>query len=267
MLFPPQSRRVPQTLSVTKLERSRRGEQFSVDSPTMNRTRALVISTVIIIIVVVFQLFFRYQYVGSGRDLMRVDRLTEASCFMPCALPTRAAPKIGKPALELIEIPGVPELRDERQDNLRAWDILRQNPAYETYADRARDAYWAPVGIYVGGPFDASGKLHSESDVHVYPYRLVCICNENNRGYWFEINIETGSAELVNDSANLAIKYDDSLDLSEDKTATTKGGCASIATPGPHETPDPYDAAMCGSPLKPVPARRQTATANARACT
>jgi hypothetical protein len=184
---------------------------------------------------------------------MRVDRLTGGSCFMPCAHPTRAGTAIGKPALELIEISGLPESQDERQDDIRAWDILKQNPEYETYADRARDAYWAPVGINILGPFDAFGKLHSESVVHIYPYRLVCICDLDNRGYWFEINMKTGASELVNDSANLALKYDDSLNLDEDETATSKGGCAAIATPGPHDTPNPLDAVMCASP-KPHPA-------------
>jgi len=46
--------------------------------------RALYILGGLLIVAVVFQLFFRYQYLKSGYEWYRVDRLTGQTCTMPC---------------------------------------------------------------------------------------------------------------------------------------------------------------------------------------
>jgi len=38
----------------------------------------------LIAVALVFQLFFRYQYVRLSDSVLRVDRLTAQSCYMPC---------------------------------------------------------------------------------------------------------------------------------------------------------------------------------------
>ena len=53
----------------------------------MSRIRVLVnIFSALIVIAVIFQLFFRYQYITVGQGAAwRVDRLTNTICLMPCA--------------------------------------------------------------------------------------------------------------------------------------------------------------------------------------
>ena len=46
--------------------------------------RAAAIAVSLVGLAVIFQLFFRYQYVASGAYVFRVDRLTLATCYMPC---------------------------------------------------------------------------------------------------------------------------------------------------------------------------------------
>lgn len=60
----------------------------------------------------IFQLFFRYQYLHlSGINVMRIDRLTLASCSMPCDPPVNYAPVLvpttptATPTVQLVPTP------------------------------------------------------------------------------------------------------------------------------------------------------------------
>ena len=46
--------------------------------------RALYILGCLLIVAAIFQLFFRYQYLKSGYEWYRIDRLTGQTCTMPC---------------------------------------------------------------------------------------------------------------------------------------------------------------------------------------
>lgn len=59
-------------------------------SASMNK-RLLISATGAIVTVLVFLAFFRYAYLHDGARLVRVDRLTGNSCYLPCAPSTTSS--------------------------------------------------------------------------------------------------------------------------------------------------------------------------------
>lgn len=50
----------------------------------MERQRIGLWIVALIGLALIFQLFFRYQYLARGDYIVRIDRLTLASCYLPC---------------------------------------------------------------------------------------------------------------------------------------------------------------------------------------
>jgi hypothetical protein len=52
---------------------------------TEMKRRLLYVSASLIVVVLVFQFFFRYEYVQTGGGpVVRIDRLHATACIMPC---------------------------------------------------------------------------------------------------------------------------------------------------------------------------------------
>jgi len=127
----------------------------------------------------VFQLFFRYQYLHSGVVILRVDRLTGASCTMPCRsgnLPAAAsttsayaAPPLGnEESREGADAIALVKGRSDAQNLVATYRERKQawtaNTDYEWVAGMEPSPGFCPQVVYVhlnigGNPFDDPNYL------------------------------------------------------------------------------------------------------------
>jgi hypothetical protein len=143
----------------------------------------------LILIAVTFQLFFRYEYVRQSAGLTwRVDRLTGASCTLPCE-------QTPAPNADLTKA-----RYDEAADNIkqRAIALAKPNAGLLTY--QHPDYTWRTEGI-------DWEPAEPTADDKPDPVRLVCYCSAKGIGWRWEVHTDTYAVYSVNDNADLMKKY------------------------------------------------------------
>lgn len=172
------------------------------------------------LVCLVFQVFFRYEYIhfNSGR-VMQIDRLTRASCNLPCE-PTSRIPIATPTPYDAVEA-----------YNTISSDFDERNEQAAELAKRAPDA--RPILQYFNGPDyrwtakrdplyagfkavaspTAKNFVFTKAEYDAYPryiHRspvLVCYCNEKGAGRYWEVHLGTGRVYSVTDNEDLAKKY------------------------------------------------------------
>lgn len=153
---------------------------------------------------------------------MRIDRLSNKSCYMPCepSTPTPSAAPLptGTPidwVQRYFEVQSILERRSEQAIQLaketpQAVTIANANgPEYEwttrndpQYRAFAKLANVQPSKVNV---FDAI-SLDIINTRHDTPL-LVCYCSKGNTGWDWEVHLDTREVYFVNDNADLSKKY------------------------------------------------------------
>jgi hypothetical protein len=175
---------------------------------------ALRVVGALIVVAAAFQLFFRYQYIGSGLAVMRVDRVTGASCVMPC----RPAPASS---------PSPPSPPNYAEDDQRAIALAqRQANAIAIEAQYVNSGYeWTTEGRYTNGYVEVMGnifdndlsngkvdwqkvKLSTPSEEQPpAPVRVVCFCSKKGSGWRWEVHLDTREVYEVNGNRDLEERY------------------------------------------------------------
>jgi|SRR5579862_7154274 len=153
----------------------------------------------IVAALIIFQSFLRYQYEHlAGGRVMRIDRLTGSSCYMPCV------PQPG---------PAETPERTFESDDLAAIDWVKtvEIRPYENDGHQYMWRVWERVkndGTQAMMTQDMSAEDPSE-----YPIRLVCYCyndtpgQKSPTGVWWEYHLDTKKVYSVSDNAPLSVKY------------------------------------------------------------
>ena len=159
-----------------------------------------------------FQVFLRYQYVQAGDHVTRIDRVTGASCQLPCTPPPPTpAPTPFDKAQALREFDTA--FSEQTQAAISAAQAYGQSIAETeggsdwkwgidavndpTLATRARDAR-ASV---------ADDRAVPAAALQQTAVRLICFCDDRGSGYRWEVNTLTDRVTFVNDNADLTKKY------------------------------------------------------------
>lgn len=149
--------------------------------------------------ILIFQFFFRYQYVNQGTALLRIDRVTGSSCYLPCLPPTptpRPTPK-PKPTVEDISI-----------GNSRAITMVqsRSDVPYHLNGDASGQYEWTVTREATNDgelyfPLSTPGPTH-------FPVRVVCLCDPKFGGWYWEVHLDTLEIFRITGNRDLEEKYD-----------------------------------------------------------
>jgi hypothetical protein len=134
--------------------------------------------------VIVFQLFFRYDYIHTyGRSVTKIDRLTGQSCVLPCA--STSANSANQPV--------------ETQANVDAKliDHLRTVHTYDITEQTGHE--WKVIGHYSNdGQPDGLATPDPDATEGDFPVRLVCYCDAKNTGIYYESRVQHGTfSEMI----------------------------------------------------------------------
>lgn len=190
------------------------------------RTLFYVIGTLAILIV--GQMFFRYAYISDkNARVLRVDRLTGSSCYLPCIPPTPTPIPTATPT----PIPRNYDLEDQQAIQKVKSYVGPYFFSTLNYAGRdSRDFKWSVDGRYTNEGAEQSTFDPYAAFVHfspppgiqpvvgsteppgpaaerAYPVRLVCYCDSKGWGVRWEVHLDTGDVFTVGDNATLMKKY------------------------------------------------------------
>lgn len=166
----------------------------------------------------VFQVFFHYQYVQLGQGtIMRINRLTGSSCYMPCnpsPAPTATPPSpTATPFDERRYL-----LESERQDQRAILLAKRTGTARQIMSAVGPNYVWSAKTADPSGRYEL-GLIRKGQNVRSIPpaltsasfeTKLVCM---NPRpahgmpGWCWEVHLDTGEVFSVWDNADLLRKY------------------------------------------------------------
>lgn len=188
-----------------------------------------------------FQLFFRYQYVHlTGTTVMRIDRLSGSSCNLPCEQPsfdpTTAKPEHSFDSDDQEAIQGVkssvavPYTNDGHDYKWRVsqrgkndgthYEITTAAPQFidapgPNKTGRAKGGSLAaelgvtpPASDDTPAPFAWGGENPAD-----WPVRLICYCYNDTpgqtepAGFFWEYHLDTRQTYSVDDNAALSVKY------------------------------------------------------------
>jgi len=152
-----------------------------------------------------FQLFFRYQYVHlEGATVMRIDRLSGSSCNMPCQ----------SSHFEPASAPSTSERSFDGDDEEAIQGV--KSSVTTPYENDGHDYKWR---VQMRGKNDGTHHLignpatWEDDDPVDWPVRLICYCYNDTPGqagpvgvYW-EHHLDTRQTYSVNDNAALSAKY------------------------------------------------------------
>jgi hypothetical protein len=177
----------------------------------------------LVVVALCFQLFFRYDYehLNSNR-ILRIDRVTQASCDMPCVprpAPAPTATPIPYDDADAYRI--ISDTFDRRNEQAvelaKAAPDAKQMVAYFSGAEyqwsASRDPDYAGFLQYTK-PLEKGSAAFDSSAYDWYRQRtiksspvLVCFCNRKGDGRYWEVHLDTGHVYSVTDNADLGRKY------------------------------------------------------------
>lgn len=143
----------------------------------------------VIVVAAIFQLFFRYEYVPqSVATVWRVDRLTGATCRLPCSTKSDVIDPDRTPA------PTADDL------NQKAIEYEKHATAYQSL-----DGEGYKWSASVANPYlDFTDK---DKHGNVDTVRIVCYCDSKGTGYRWEVNTTAMTSRYINDNADLMKRY------------------------------------------------------------
>jgi hypothetical protein len=146
----------------------------------------------LVVVVALFQLFFRYEYISGGRLITRIDRLTSSSCTMPCTPEPISTPR---PA---------PSRVPEAEQDQDALLLVKANAVAEGIVSSTNPSEykWAVEGRKTADHGNIDWSAAEGSPEHL-PLRLVCYCNKKGSGWRWEVNVDTRRVSFVEDNADL----------------------------------------------------------------
>jgi hypothetical protein len=194
-------------------------------------TRGWYIVSAVLVVGLLFQLFLRYQYVHLvGGRVMRIDRLSQASCEMPCAPPPTPEPTPQPtPYDDYQAYEDISEAYDARNQRAIALtkpgaaSVVSNAPAGDEWTSRYDPGYQAFLGLpspptleqlaYTAPKHKPSPKPwhFSQSTYQAFypsdkPPVLICYCNDKGGWYW-EVHLDTEKVYEVTGNADLEKKY------------------------------------------------------------
>lgn len=186
-----------------------------------------------------FQVFVHYQYVHlAGGYVMRIDRLTGSSCYMPCVstpAPTNAPPQptastgnnlwggtsasqrggtsILSGALDgqTSPAPQATSVSFTASDN-SAIQIARTFGEAASYYERLHpDWEWTVITRYSNDYADydtaAVDPKAGEAPERGYPIREVCYCTTHDLGYYYEVHLDSDRVFTILGNKTLEVRY------------------------------------------------------------
>lgn len=167
----------------------------------MNEQRGWYVFGGLVVLALVFQFFFRYQYVHVGTRIMRIDRLSSGSCYMPCTEPTETPVASDTP------------MRTFETDDEKAIAAVRASQVQPT-EDNHHEYMWRVYSrVKSDGTETYLTQDMSNENPEDYPIRLVCYCYNDTPGQkspvgvWWEYHLDTKDTYSASDNANLSAKY------------------------------------------------------------
>jgi len=162
----------------------------------MNTANKWVVGGLAVAALLAFQIFVRYQYVHLvGVRVMRIDRLTSTSCYMPCPDPTSSPEKPAR------------TFESDDEDAISRVRMIAGAP----YENDAHEYMWR---VYERVKSDGTQTFMtqdmSNEDSADYPIRLVCYCYSGQKsptGVYWEYHLDTRQILSVGDDALLSAKY------------------------------------------------------------
>jgi len=152
----------------------------------------------IVATILVFQLFFRFQYEHLiGLRVMRIDRLTGASCYLPCLATPSPAPPTPMPSNAQLEQEAI---------------ALARGSALSVTMEHGTGYLWSGQiactasagGCWVASPPSDPYAPPNPEQRNVW---LVCWCNSTGYGWRWEVHLDTRAVYSINDNADLLRKY------------------------------------------------------------
>lgn len=136
--------------------------------------------------IVLFQCFLRYQYVGAGARVTRIDRLTGASCILPCARAVPASTETPGDATDvdarLVDYMRTTFDLSHPEDNAHEWKIVDH---YDDQGNREQGLTLDQVKALPKGLTPI--RRDAASDEQRYSIRIVCFCDASNVGDYYEV--------------------------------------------------------------------------------
>ena len=173
--------------------------------------RALGVAGGLIVLAAVFQLFFRYEYLGSGRALMRIDRVTGGSCFMPCRptpppspSPAQSPPNYAADDQRAIALAQrqLSAVAVEAQGNTNGYEWATYGRYTSNYALLEGTTDWEAVKAG-GNPLIVPTKAPSGPA----PVRVVCFCSKKGAGFYWEVHLDTREVYQIDGNRDLEKRY------------------------------------------------------------
>jgi hypothetical protein len=204
---------------------------------------------------VLFHWFFRYQYVEAGTRVMRIDRLTGASCLMPCH--------------RLITALTTPSPGSEVETDAQLVDYMRTTYGLSHQEDEGEE--WRVIGHFDNDGNPEPGFTAKQLDEMqkglltpppqtTYSVRVVCFCDGQNVGDYYEVRpTEYGSFSAMEISGNSVLeqKYEISTASSPPRPpgSTLPKGLTPIGSGAARPTFDPSTAGVPPSGFAPDASR------------
>lgn len=163
------------------------------------------IAGIVIAVILVYQLFFRYQYIERSYGITRIDRLSGTSCRLPCT-PTPATPE---------PTPFRPETEDAAAIELAkaasgASYLESLHPDYEWYVIEITNSTADRVYSYYDPEkkqFTTTPDPESTDDYRDIRTRLICLCNKKAWGYHWEVDMQNSAVYRVEGNGTLEAKW------------------------------------------------------------
>ncbi len=168
-----------------------------------------------------FQFFFRYDYVYlNGGSIMRIDRLTQVSCYMPC-MPSPPRTPFVNPTIEPVSLGSSRAIAMTRNfvngeyfpsgnsAGLFEWNVWRvaanDGKVFQTFVAAGatpRPDCWSDNTCPPPGY-----ARYGTSDIPIhYQVRVVCFCN-SNAGWYYEVHLDTGEIFKITGNRDLELRY------------------------------------------------------------
>jgi hypothetical protein len=171
----------------------------------------------LLVAAVLFQVFFRYDYihVDSAR-IVRVDRLTQASCDMPCLPPPTAPPYDAVDSYYRLD----DAFSKRNEDAVSIAKATERGQALLVNYGAGEKYTWTTRFDPEVSEFDLLKKpVENGFDLSKGEYEilmtaasdkspvLICYCNSKGWGWRWEVHVDTRRAYSVEDDADLSKKY------------------------------------------------------------
>lgn len=170
--------------------------------------RAVSIVLGVVCAALMFQFFFRYQYIKEGAVVMRVDRVTGASCALPCIkFDPNSIPTPQPQSLTIGDTRAIQDARNQ-YDAISLINQWSSSNVYEWRIDGQYDNEYQAYNPFLvskdGQAIKSDGSPATNMD---YPIREVCYCNSKDAGWRWEVHLDTGEVFRIDGNANLEARY------------------------------------------------------------